>query len=487
MIRFLRSLMGGRQTEALPSRYLDTPLLMVSPEDSLSIGDLCEGTAVFGGTGSGKTSGSGKALSECLLSSGFGGLVLTAKPDERQLWEGYARASGREDQLLVISPENPYRFNFLDYALNRPGVGAGLSGNIVSLFMQVMEVAEKDRGGKDESYWQRTTRQLLRNSIDLLALARGRITLQEIYDIIISAPMSPEAIHDANWQSNSLCFHCLAEAKERDHELPPERSRDLSLTASYFLEEFPALAEKTRSVIVSSFTSMADGFLRYPLRELFCTDTTIVPELAEEGMIILLDLPVKEYEEIGRFAQVLFKLLFQQSMERRTVKEDTPPVFLWADEAHYFVTESDILFQTTARSSRVCTVYLTQNRGNLESTFGGQNAKAQADALLGSLLLKVWHANDHVDTNTWASETIGRTVQFRASSGASTSQGQPGGNSVNTGLAEQIEFQVTPHRFTTLRTGGPRNDLVVDALMFKQGRIWVTSDANYLPVSFRQG
>ena len=464
---------------------------MVSDVDALSVGDLCEGTAVFGGTGSGKTSGSGKALASSFMQAGFGGLVLTAKPDERHLWERYAREYDRSDNLVIISPENPHRFNFLDYALQRPGAGAGLTGNIVSLFMQVMEVAEREQGGKDEGYWQRTVKQLLRNSIDLLVLARGAITLQEIYDIIISAPSSPDQIHNENWQQNSFCFACLALAKDREPDLPEGRQRDLALTASYFLEEFPALAEKTRSVIVSSFTSMADGFLRYPLRELFCSDTTIVPELTMEGMIIILDLPVKEYEEIGRFAQVLFKLLFQQTLERRTVDEDTPPVFLWADEAHYFITKSDILFQTTARSSRVATVYLTQNRGNLESTFGGNTAKAEADALLGSLLLKVWHANDHVDTNSWAAETIGRTIQLRSNIGSSSSDGgadgSGGGQSFNTGYSEQMDLQVTPHRFTTLRTGGPRNELIVDAIIFKPGRIWNANGCNYLPTSFLQG
>ena len=49
--------------------------------DMWRIKDACEGTIIFGGTGSGKTSGSGRAIATSFLSAGFGGLVLCAKPE----------------------------------------------------------------------------------------------------------------------------------------------------------------------------------------------------------------------------------------------------------------------------------------------------------------------------------------------------------------------------------------------------------------------
>ena len=65
---------------------LDQPLLWVSDKDPWRIRDACEGVQVFGAPGSGKTSGPGAALAKAFLSYGFGGVVLTAKPGERQLW-----------------------------------------------------------------------------------------------------------------------------------------------------------------------------------------------------------------------------------------------------------------------------------------------------------------------------------------------------------------------------------------------------------------
>jgi hypothetical protein len=130
---------------------------------------------------------------------------------------------------------------------------------------------------------------------------------------------------------------------------------------------------------------MADSFLRGTLRDLFCTTTNLVPELTHEGAVILLDLPVKEYNDIGRFAQILFKLLWQRATERRDTTKHPLPVFLWADESQYFVTSHDQLFQTTARSAKACTVYLTQNLPNYYAALPGSDSKSKADSLLVKL------------------------------------------------------------------------------------------------------
>src|SRR5688572_25787525 len=134
----IRRLLGSHDA-ALSFDPLDTPLCLFSAEDAFTLRDACEGVQVFGGTGSGKSSGSGRTLAHAFLRAGFGGLVLTAKPDERALWEGYCRDTGREHDLCILGPGAPHRFNFLDYEFSRPGAGAGLTENIVQLFMLALE------------------------------------------------------------------------------------------------------------------------------------------------------------------------------------------------------------------------------------------------------------------------------------------------------------------------------------------------------------
>ena len=229
---------------------------------------------------------------------------------------------------------------------------------------------------------------------------------------------------------------------------------------------------------------MADCFLRGLLRNLFCSELTVTPEDTFRGRIILLNLPVKEYNELGQFAQVLFKFVWQRAVERRipsgidrkTAQETIRPVFLWADESQFFVNSYDALFQSTARTSRACTVYLTQNLPSYFSAFGGQNARSDAESFLGNLQTKFFHANGDPVTNNWAADTIGKTRQVQFYGGLSdnqtrTAMGAPHQNQ-NAGGSLVFEYLVQPQEFTMLRTGGTECDLQVDAFIFQGGRRW---------------
>ena len=223
----------------------------------------------------------------------------------------------------------------------------------------------------------------------------------------------------------SDCFRLLEVAEGRADE--KDREDDFELTRDYWLREFPSLAVETRSVIVSTFTSMADCFLRGMLRKLFCTDLNFRPEDTFDGKIIILNLPVKEHNELGQFAQVLFKFVWQRAVERRipplidrkTAEETIRPVFLWADESQFFANSYDALFQSTARSSRACTVYLTQNLPSYFAAFGGANSRSEVEAFIGNLQTKIFHANGDPTTNNWAADSMGKTRQMQFYGGRS--------------------------------------------------------------------
>jgi hypothetical protein len=76
-----------------------------------------------------------------------------------------------------------------------------------------------------------------------------------------------------------------------------------------------------------------------------------------DGKIIVIDIPVDKYREIGQHAGVIWAQLFQRSVDRRRyVAPFVRPVFLWEDEAHYFTIEHDARFQTTARKKGIAVV-----------------------------------------------------------------------------------------------------------------------------------
>lgn len=446
---------------------LDSPLLYLSDHaaDAWRIRDACEGTQIFGATGSGKSSGSGRALARAFLENGFGGLVLCAKTDEPELWLRYAEQTGRTSDLILLSRE---RFNFLHYEANRPGAGAGQTENLVTLFMQVAEIANQRHGyATADQYWERAVKQMLRNAVDLLAIARGTISLPELFEIVRTAPQDENEAASTAWRSDSICFDYIQKAADsatKNPNLQPE----YAMAAKYWLEEFPRMDNRPRSSIVSLFTTLADCFLRGELRKLFSTDTTVIPDHTTIGRIIIVDLPIKEWGELGQYAAVLMKFMTQKALERRQ-PYDERPVFIWADEAHYFASDYDQIFQTTARSSRACTVYLTQNYSNYLSALGGESARPKVDSLLGNLQTKIFHQNGDTTTNQWAAEAIGRKLQYRLSS--STTEGHQSWSQTES-EQQVIDLELQPREFTTLWKGGTQHHNFVQGIVFQSGRKW---------------
>jgi NAD(P)-dependent dehydrogenase (short-subunit alcohol dehydrogenase family) len=463
-----------------PDAALATPLLWLGKNDPWTVRDALEGCAILGATGSGKTSGSGQALAKAFLRAGFGGLVLCCKPDEAQLWQRYCRETNRSNSLIIFGPNQPHRFNFLNYELSRPGVGAGHTENLVRLFTTVMAVAESKGGasGSNQDFWERCTKQMLRNLVELVAIARGRLMLQELYDVLVSAAQTPEEFQSDAWRKSSFCWRCI-----RDGEATPKPARqahDFQHAAAYWSREYPGMSSRTRSIIVTSLTSMMDIFLRGVLHDLFCTSTTIVPEMTHEGAVLIIDLPVKEFTQIGQLSQTLIKYVWQRASERRDVTRHPRPAFLWCDEAQFFATATDAEFQSTARSSRIATVYLSQNIGAYYNHLG----QPDTHSLMGNLQTKFFHANGDPMTNSWAADLFAKSWQFRGSTSVGTAQEKT--VSKNYAASDSLDFEVQPGEFTTLRKGGPDSGYCVEAIAFQGGRIWHETSKNHIKVGFAQ-
>jgi hypothetical protein len=448
-----------------------TPILNFGEGHALTLKDCYEGIQVFGGTGSGKTSGSGAALALSFLRQGYGGLVLSAKPDDRALWELFCALTGRE--LTIFGPGEGNYFNFMQYENARAGLGAGLTSNLAELFIAIAETNQGKAGGMD-IYWKNAMRQLVCRAIDLVTMAKMILSLPILLDVIMSAPQSLEEAESEGWKKSSVCAACLNAAEANRTE---ENGPDFDHTKRYWLREFPTLADRTRSAVVSMFTVIADGFLIGPIRKLFCTGLTTVPEETHAGKIIFVNLPVEVYNEVGVCAQMVWKHCWQRATSRREPDKDGGiPTFLWADESQYFCSSSDMPFQATARSKRACTVYLTQNL----PTYYYRTGQDKTHSLLGNLQTKIFHANGCHTTNTWAADTIARGVTSRASTNVST------GGGMSFGTSEAFDYVVPPAEFQRLRKGGVENDYIVDAYVFQAGRVWPRTGESFLKTSFKQ-
>lgn len=469
-------------------------LLQLTANDVWTIQDAYEGTLILGGNGSGKTSASGKDIAKAFLKKWFGGLVMTVKVDEARQWQRYAEETGRGRDIVLVQPGATAALNFLDYEATRSGAGAGLTHELVNVLQIAMD-GGRERGSSENPFWEDSVAQLLTNSIDLSLMATGSVSLPKIVSIIRTAPLSPqdaatlsydllrrEAIMASKgfvWADSSECAKFLTRAYENTKG--SERSADFRETYEFFIREWAQLDTRTRSNIVATLMSRLSGLLRSPFRQLFSEKTTAPPDITFDGKIVVLNLPVKEFGEVGRYAQVLYKTIWQRAVERRG--SHGRPVFLWADEAQFFVTKYDMLFQQTARSSRAASVYLTQSVVNFRAALDSGDSANISDSLLGTLQTKIFHANACPLTNEYSERLHGAELQ-------SVGNMSLGAGGVSGGFQRMMLPILPAVKFSSLRKGGVANNRVVDAYIYQAGRIWKGNDGkhnkNWLVTSFHQ-
>lgn len=502
---------------------LSTPLLQLSQRgDFWTIGDAVAGTHIFGSNSSGKTTGSGQTISKAFLRAGFGGIVLCAKPDEAANWQRYAKAANRDKELIVVNGSNDWRFNFIQYELGRPGDPATRVENLLSTLKTLLEQGGRQQSGDSrDTFWYDASEQLLRNTLMVLTAALPFFNLFDIQQFIDSAPQSTEEAASERWQEKSQCWRYLLDAKAAYQAVG--RLADYQVLENYFLVQFARMPDKTRGSITITLAVLLQDLQLGTLRELFATGTNFFPEDTHEGAIIVLDLPTIQ-NNAHITAQTLFKTVWQQAALRRTdhPNKKTRPIFLWVDEAHFFVTEYDTKFASLARQARACSVYITQNLSSYHQRIGAKKPEAATNAFLGYLQTHIHHAQNDVPTikhlidlagkhhvtryNESYSKTKGQSYSYGVNQGSSwtrnLSSNGPNSSLTSThGSSETlgdsasetsgyqtsitVEDRIFADHLTTLPTGSDRQKGISGAIVFRSGQVWSTGTP-FLPSRFNR-
>lgn len=494
---------------------LDTPLLDFGGE-VWDIRAACEATVIFGAPGSGKTSASAKAIRKSFLLSGMGGTFLCAKADEAGNLIKEICACGREADLIVINDTGEWRFNVLDYAARILG-GPGFEGNIVEIMRRMDEATkisnpEAKSGGGENKYFDDAAMKWLTNAFPLLLVAEGTIRLSDVNRFISTIPTSPADTQppadpkkphpEFLRYTQGYCHQVHERAHNAAHQpnADPNTVRIWREHGSFFTSEVAYLDSRPRSSIASNVTNLIYPFLSGKLAELFATETTVTPDACRHGgFIVVLDLPPVKYGAAGMIAQSLWKYLFGIASQNNATPNGRP-VFLYADEVQNFLSATDADLLAMARSSKICTVFITQDYPTYTTKIGEKHA----DRLLGMFGTRVFHASNSYQTNMAASNLIykvekirvGESINSNIGSGqGADQQGLGGGSSGNisegrtTGQTSTAydDYEIPPDYFATkLRTGTQRNGYKVDGIVIRTGRNWKRTGRHWVQAEFDQ-
>ena len=468
---------------------LDQPILHLNSKASWTLRSAFQSTLVLGGTGSGKTSATGRALSSALLRSGAGGCVAVCKPSEIDLWKMYATMHGREHDLIVFDASQGC--NFIAYEFSRKGVEG--ANSVTDCIMRILDAAEKAAGqgaGRDgEQFWKNTSRQMLLYSISSLYGATGKVTVEDIVRFVTTAPTKrPTTPEELQHVEKSFAFRILKQFEQKPVcEIPADVKKAVN---NYWALQYTALSEKTRSSILIHVTSSLNRFATGMLRKCFCDKTTVVPEMSFAGKIILLALPILVMNEEAKIGQQLFQFLWMRAVESRNglgKQFSERPVFLFVDEFQYYIHQYWDTFLSTCRDSRCAVIAMTQSLPTLYAQLG-KDSTDFVDGLIGKCTGGIiFHLNSCSRSNKWAMELIGKGLKLRKTqthsvtsgmntnrggSQAATNAGWNKNESSNTGTSEQeYETHLLEANYfaTALKTGGPKNNYEVTGVWFSAG------------------
>lgn len=467
---------------------LDVELLHWARGELFSVRDLLSGgVLVIGRAGSGKTSSSGALLGRAIIGHPNScGLICAAKPEDVTMWQAIFARAGRSEDLLIFNTEGELRFNFLDEVV-RYGGGTREVTRCLTTIAESLG-AGSPGGNEDGDFWAREQERMLYNAVEVFKLAQVKIAAPELQRFIVTAAVDPAKLNDPQWKDQ---FHsrCL----EAAHGAPKSalEAHDWQLAADYWLSEFPPMADRTRSSIMTGVLGLLHTFNTSLVRELVSTTTNVCTDDILMGRKwVLVDVPPARFGDMGTLINTGWKYLVQRQVLRRAAGEHDPFVVIWCDEAAQFVNKHDTEYITQCRSHLGCLVFLAQSLHSFYAALPGPTGQRQADALLTNFGHRIFHACGDAVTAEWASGMIGDALETMV--GGSVTPGQDlfdevmGWSGYTGSFNQQYQPEVRPHEFMNgLRTGGPHNNYQCDAIVIRSGEPFRCGQ-NWLRVAFNQ-
>lgn len=473
---------------------LNVPLLSWNEHDHVHLFDAVCGIQVFGATGSTKSSTTVENFSKSFLSTGFGAIYFSVKPDDARNYLRHAEECGRAKDVVLMGPTHPTTMNFIADGLS----GANLAANVTAVLSIVAGMASSGAssggsGREDGGFWEKMDSRLTTCATQLLMLSGQPVTTTNLQRLVLAIPRSREQVADEQWQHASYLFTCLAAAERTAHDI--ESRDEVARLADYFLVDLAQIGDRLRGTVQTSVGATLDLFNQPVARHLLSNPTpNFRLEELQHGKILIIDMPVMQYGPVARAIQKCVKYCFQQCQNCRDVATNPRPVAMVLDESQVLADlEHDAAFACTARGTRTVTLYATQSISNYLALAPGPQGEARVHALLGNLQCQAFHQTTDTKTVEYAQHLFGKHSRYLLQGGtqqqdgdwASHAMGFRGNGSSSASYSEHVDHDLQAEHFQRLAKGGPPH-WISEAIVYQGGKHFDSTGRPYLQVRFRQ-
>ena len=338
---------------------------------------------------------------------GISGLILASKPGEdRNFWQGIFAECGRADAFIVVAPDQPHRFNWLDWeAQERCRLPRDCQphhdgrGNT--------ETRRRRRQGS-RPFFPIATERVIQMAVEPLRLATGHVDAFDLQRFINGMVLTPEQLTSPQWRSE---FHCKTlEAAYLGAKSEIEKA-DMEQCLEAWLNEYVHLNDRTRSSIFTQVNQTLAAFTGGIVRSMVSGKTNISPAAIEDGYWILVDMPASRWARPVNSSTRCGSWRLQRHVLRRVARPDSRIIVEWVDEFQNHLNSFDPKYLAECRSHLGCMVVLTQSLHSYYAALSSGRAEHMANALLTNLRTAsavCWET----PKAQWASDLCGKSRQI---------------------------------------------------------------------------
>lgn len=455
---------------------LNEVLFYWGKDDPCRVEDMLRSGCAFGQTGSGKSSGVGRAVARALVGyANSAGLIIGSKPEDKEWWQEIFAEARRQGDLLIIEPGG-HRCNVLDYEMKR---GAD-TRDLTQFLMTIAETVNgHTSGGTRDPFWIEQQRRQIFNAIEVVKTGTGKLDPWDLHLFLDGAAVNGEELNSDTWKAG---FHYKTLQAAYANATSEISQHDNRLARQYFCSELVRMNDRTRSSIAAGVMGLLHLLNTGISRYLISTETTVSPAVMEDRKWVMVNMPIVAGDATSTVVNAAIKLAWQREILKRKVGPGDPIVGIYCDEFPKVANSYDTAFLAECRSHRGFMFTLAQSLPGLIEALGGD--KHAAAALLCNQYLKIFHLIGDAETADFASSLLG--LQRETIIGGSEQPGRTvadelfGQSALAASFNESYQPVLQPAALLGgLRTGGKSHRNTVDGILIRQG--------TYRYVTFTQG